>query len=70
MPTDLPQPKPAPPQRKPWIMRYWMLPILVAIAGVELARPWINGSQPDWVFVGLAGAGIVFVLMVRLGFKA
>ncbi len=72
MPTDLPQPKPqdpAPP-RKHWLFRYWSVPLFVALIAIECTAPWVSGRQPDWIWVGLAVAGLVMVLFVRLGLKA
>jgi len=54
------------PGKKPnRLKRWWALPIFVALAGFELSAPHINGKRPDWIVVGLCGAGIAWLLLLR-----
>ncbi|MCC6573238.1 MAG: hypothetical protein IT462_05545 [Planctomycetes bacterium] len=67
MPTDLPEPKPPTPvKRRPWALPLFITaPALAALMGYELLRPQLGHGQTDWVVVGLAGAGLLMVVIAR-----
>lgn len=49
------------------IRRWWSLPVFLAVIGYEFYMSDQRGVSPDWFWLSLAGAGLVFLVLVNLG---
>ena len=52
-----------------WFKRYALAFIAAGIVIFELASAHHKGVEPDWLVVGLAGAALLFVVIIRWGMK-
>lgn len=49
-----------------WIRNWWSLPVFVALLVWEFYTAHQHGTQPSWIWVGIAVLGLFFVLFVNL----
>lgn len=51
----------------PWVRRWWPLPVFLALIAWEFYTAHQTGASPNWVWLGVAVAGLVFLVLVNLG---
>lgn len=49
------------------IRRWWPLPAFLALIAWEFYTANQAGTAPNWFWLGIAGAGLVFLVLVNLG---
>ncbi|MBX3474556.1 MAG: hypothetical protein KF754_09250 [Planctomycetes bacterium] len=51
----------------PWVRRWWSLPVFLALIGWEFYSARETGTPPNWIWLGVALAGLAFLVLVNLG---